>query len=400
MTLIDLQDILIDYKFLNAVATDIEYNEDILDYYAVLKQEVSEKWDASVLNRYENYSNQKMSSVPYLLGKLEKTLGRQMNRLGECNQKWFMDVYDMSSMMDFQRTNLCGDKFCNNCKKVKQASRMSKYIPKIDQFTNNKKIHMVLTSPNVPGLELKDTIKQQFKAFSKLIEYLKGKKKIKGIDFESWGYTGAIRSLEVTYKRDSYHPHLHVLLLLEKKFDIGNREFINPFSYNRKKLRRRFTEKELIIQKIWYLLMNDMKVTLGAINNLEVGYSCMMDEFAESDYHELFKYMTKGNGSPNEDKDKESFIRYENFKTLYFALKSVRQIEGYGDLRGIVDDNIDDSFEEIYNYIIEYLRSKEKPRSQLISPRDLMRDIGQYRIISRKRIYAHLKQLQLSDEDN
>lgn len=54
--------------------------------------------------------------------------------ISKCNSWWLLDHYQQQKVKDFKKTNLCKDKFCNNCKKVKQASRLSKFMPLIDEY--------------------------------------------------------------------------------------------------------------------------------------------------------------------------------------------------------------------------------------------------------------------------
>ncbi|MEW9702919.1 protein rep [Paenibacillus sp. SI8] len=395
---IDIDSIKLDFEFLNSVATNVDYNEQILGYYAALIAEVDEKLDDDARYEHlrESVASKSVSFIDYQvsshLRQTNKQLYRKLETMFCCNDKWFFDVYEEQKVKDFQKTNLCRDKFCNNCKKVGQASRMARYIPEIEKYVHCKKIHLVLTAPNVNGVDLKDTIKIYFKCYARLIEYLKGKEVIKGYDFSSWGYEGAVRSLEVTYSGDSYHPHIHSLLLMNEGFEIGSKCIKNAFSKKNGRIRRRFSEKEELIQKIWYLLVNGVRVNKKNIEDLDLGYSCMMDEFKEGDYHELFKYMTKGNGSGNSD-DEDAFMSFDNFKILYFALMSVRQIQGYGCLYHIEDTGIEEKFDEVYDSLIEQLREKEKPRVATQSPRDSIYDIGQYRLISRKRYHSYLRTL-------
>lgn len=395
---VDLDTIKIDFDFLNSVATNIEYNEQILNFYAVMMNEIDEK--LPVLNFLEK-GNVKYSAA-YTLSKTKTTLFKKLDRMYVCNTKWVMDVYEKQKIKDFQKTNLCKDKFCNNCKRIKQASRMARYIPEIEKYKDYKKVHLVLTAPNVYGLDLKDEIKKYFKSFFNLTRYLSGLKKIKDLDFADWGYVGAIRSLEVTYKGDSYHPHLHVMLLMEKDFEIGKKYNWNSFSKRNGKFVRPFSDKEILIQKIWYLLLNDIKVTKYNIEHIadfhpeekDQGYSCMMDEFSEGDYQELFKYITKGNGSADgRNKDPDYLMSFDNFKVLYFALANVHQIQGYGKLYHIEDIDVDEDFDKAYDDFIKLLGENEKPRKTMSSPRDLIDDIGEYRLISRKKYLSQLRQV-------
>ena len=75
-----------------------------------------------------------------------------------------MDHYQEQKIKDFKRTNLCKDKFCNNCKKVKQASRMARFIPYLEQYKSDLFL-LTLTVPNVLGNELRPMIKTIFKAY-------------------------------------------------------------------------------------------------------------------------------------------------------------------------------------------------------------------------------------------
>ncbi|MGH0680990.1 protein rep, partial [Bacillus luti] len=174
-----LQSTEIDDKFLKQIIDNREFNDVIVSYYERLYKESR---DDGMKRKQENVKG--------------------------CNDFWIIDKYYEHRLKEFKRTNLCKDKFCNNCKKLKQASRMGKFIPLIEPFRENM-YQLTLTLPNVKGDELKETICKMQKAFARLIEYFKGKKKINGIDFEVMQYEGAIRSLEITYKGNEYHPHYH-----------------------------------------------------------------------------------------------------------------------------------------------------------------------------------------------
>ncbi|MFB9757545.1 protein rep [Ectobacillus funiculus] len=351
----------IERQFLEKIVKNREYNEIFQAYYEKLHGETKDD-------------------------KLE----RKRDHLKDCNALWFIDRYEIARVKDFQKTNLCKDKFCNNCKKVKQAARMSKFIPLIRPYSRSM-YQLTLTVPNVRGEQLGETIDDLFKAFSMLINYLKGKKKIKGVDFERFKYEGAIRSLEVTYKGNEYHPHLHALVVLHINplDDAMIRRHKNVYSKDFKGNRedRLFSDAEVLIQKVWYLLINKQRVFKRAIDELDKGYSCQLDKFKESDFIELFKYMTK---ATNED---DATMNYRQFKTLYYALLNRRQIQGYGCFFNLKDEEVSmEEVNELYDAIIEELKQKESPLSVSETPNELMQDT-EYTLISRKRIYAYLKQL-------
>jgi hypothetical protein len=261
---------------------------------------------------------------------------------------------------------------------------MGKFIPLIEPYKENL-YHLVLTAPNVPGAKLRDTIKLYFKSFYNLIEYLKGHKKIKGYDFSKYGYEGCIRSLEVTYTNNMYHPHLHVGIVLEGLRE-ENKDIINKYSLKFGEVKVKFSEFEILIQKIRYLLINKIKVNKKNIENLDIGYSCSVTKFYENDYGELFKYLSK------ETKEDNSIMSYENFKVLYYSLYSVRQIQGYGVFFNISDIDISDEVDLKYNQLVEKLKEIELPVCSTESPESLFKD-KVYTLISRKKVYQFLRNL-------
>lgn len=356
--MISLKNIQVKQDFLEKVINNNKYNEIIIRHYQALQEEFKEV----------DFTNNILS-------------------LENCNKYWQLDYYKQQKIKDFKKTNLCKDKFCNNCKKVKQASRLYRFMPYIKEMEkDNYLYHMVLTVPNCTGEELKETIKHIFKSFKYLINFLGAHNKIKGLDLNEYGYVGAIRSLEVTFNKNSYHPHLHCILGFNKKLN-NNRIYKNIYSTSRKNGTRLFTDIEILIQKIWFLLINKKRVNLANINNLEIGYSCTIDKIDKNGCYEVFKYMTKATS------ESRNVLSYENFKTLYFALYKVRQIQGYGIFYNISDDvKIDNEVNEIYNSIIQKLQKKEVPEDILETPQELTKN-SENIIISRKKIFNYLKKI-------
>lgn len=359
----DIDSAIVPKELLQSIVNNIEYNKVIIDYYSRFQEECGVAFSSD-------------------------TLKRNTDRLDNCNRFWQLDKYQVQKIKDFRKTNLCHDKFCANCKKVKQASRMSKYIPVLEDY-KDRLFHLTLTLPNCNGVDLLQTYKKMAKAFKTLINYLTGHNNIKGIDFSSWGYEGAVRSLEVTFNVNSYHPHFHVGIVLGSQL-LGRKTIINKYSWDYKtgiaELKRLFSEQEVLIQKIWYLLLNNEKVTKKAIDELEEGYSCAMDKFPEEDYAELFKYMTK------ETDEEGQVLTYENFISLYYGLYRVKQIQGYGCLYKITDDGDLEGLEEKYEEFIQEIRKKENPMMVYERPQDLFLD-SEYKLISRKNYFKFLRQL-------
>lgn len=355
-----LDDIKVSNEFLDEVIQNLDYNKTVISFY----ERLSKKRDS---NKIVN----------------------QSVRIDNCNKYWMLDVYKEQKIKDFKKTSRCDDKFCNNCKLVKQAHRLSRFMPFIEQAKQEYSLyHLVLTVPNVGAEDLKPTIEKMYKSFFELNRYFALKKKIRGLDFELFGYAGGLRSLEITYNSRSYHPHLHCIVALDKDLKLEGRN-VNKYSFtnkDRKKVRF-FKDLEILIQKIWYLKMNDEKVTKKAIDQLEIGYSCILDPIDENTAYEVFKYTTKSNT------EKGALMTYKQFETLYDALLGVRQIQGYGIFFGIKDDDsLVDKVDEIYNELIEELQKKEAPVESWETPQELRSDT-EYTLISRKSIFKKIKEI-------
>lgn len=373
----NIENAIVSKEILQDVIRNLNYNKTIIDYYEIFSQN--------------------SGGITFSM----KTLEGNTKRLRSCNRLWSIDKYEKQKIKDFVGTNLCRDKFCANCKKVRQAARMAKYIPVLESY-KDRLFHLTLTLPNVPGEDLIYTYKKMAKSFNMLVRYLDGRKKIKEVDFSSWGYEGAVRSLEVTFKGDSYHPHFHVGLVLNPNI-LSKKHITNTFSYDYKtgiaELKRLFSKEEILIQKIWYLLINDKKVNKANIEGIKairkelnekniesIGYSCTIDKFKEQDFAELFKYMTK------EKDENGDLLTYENFVALYFGLYRVKQIQGYGCLYSVTDEIDLEEYEEKYIEFIDSIRKKEDPERVYQKPQDLVLD-NQYKLISRKSYFKYLREL-------
>lgn len=362
-----LENAKVEKDFLKKVIAHIEYNKTIIEYH--------DKFSSEMPKHYGLAFN-------------KNTLDNITDRITDCNKVWELDKYEQAKVKDFKKTNLCRNKFCANCKKVKQSARMARYIPVLEQY-QDRLYHLTLTLPNCKSVELPYTVRKMATCFKRVIRYLTGDAKIKGLDFSSFGYEGAVRSLEVTFHGDSYHPHYHVGLVLDPSV-LTKKRYKNKYSYNYKsgvpELKRLFSKEEILIQKIWRLLIDGTKVTKANIEKLKEGYSCTMDKFKEGDYAELFKYMTK------ETDEEGQVLTYENFVGLYYGLYRVKQIQGYGCLYQITDEIDLEEYEKMYKEFIEEIAKKESPAKVLETPQELLLD-SQYVLISRKSYYKYLRTL-------
>ncbi|MBQ7679536.1 MAG: protein rep, partial [Butyrivibrio sp.] len=141
------------------------------------------------------------------------SLRNRMKRLQGCNKFWLTDTYEESHTKVLLRTYLCKDRFCCNCSQMKKLILQNRFLPYLERYKDNL-YHIVLTVPDCEGKRLKSTIQQMNTCFKTLVTYLNGNKKVKGIDLTQYGFQGCLRSLEVTYREDMYHPHFHVAAVL------------------------------------------------------------------------------------------------------------------------------------------------------------------------------------------
>jgi len=425
---LNIQDFVIDKKMLFDVQKNIDYNQGVLKFYKKLL--FNSRYVASPAYREKAKSYDKYDPTSIQWYKTEKvlTMENKISNMMACNNLFLLDVYELQKVKTLKKTNLCKDRFCNNCKKVKQALRMNRFIPRINEMVHLDKYHMVLSLNNihekkgesVKGDELRKTVDIMASAFKRLNQYLRLEKKISGIDFEKFGYAGALRSLEVTYNEKGFHPHYHVMLGLEN-YVSGSKVLENDYSVKNGKIDRLFNDDEILIQKLWRLLIRQEKcrydwlrkienaktdnkkeklkeemkselrklsITKKKIEKLEIGFSVMMDKFSENDYYELFKYMTKAKTVD------DSTFSYNNFLHLYFELKGVRQIQGYGEFFRFSDDDIKEQIDiDFLVYEKTKLQAVEMPVERAEFTKDLMLD-SEYTHISKSRMYKFYRDIE------
>ena len=321
-----------------------------------------------------------------------------------CSHHWFFDHYQMQRIKDLHHIDICHNKFCPNCQKMMQASRLLRFGPVLNAIAEDYDLyHITHTIPNVSGEKLSDGIDTLFKVYKRFHEYLSGKIRIKGLDFSQYGYAGSIRSLEVTYNSakvfvgQEYHPHLHSIIALKKGL-VFDKVITNKFSYRRGKYSRSFSRFEVLLQKIFYLIANNQQVTLKNIETVELGYTSALVKVEKDNYYEIFKYAVKGFSSDKKDKQ---MMSYEQFKVLYSAMYNRRCIQGYGKLfRLTPDDTIDESMNEVYNDFIEKLKLVEDP-SYTSNTIEEVNDALQRKFclyISRKSIYKLQRQIEQHEQ--
>ena len=60
---------------------------------------------------------------------------RKADRVDSCCSLYDVDVYSLSKIKDVKRTNLCEDRFCDNCQANRAKNREDKFTPLLDKLS-------------------------------------------------------------------------------------------------------------------------------------------------------------------------------------------------------------------------------------------------------------------------
>ena len=319
---------------------------------------------------------------------------RFWNRAGsvvDCGRKWWLNYYRLQSVKVVNAISCCKDRFCPNCQNNLAERRLQKYLPFFRVYQEKyafQNAHVVLTVPNCDQDNLAETIDRLFAAYARLIKYFRGKKKIRGIDFERWSFRGAVRGLEITRAPDGkFHPHIHSIWSFGQFADFGDRCYVNKFSYDRGNRRevRRFSFFEIFLQKLWRMCYDrQSRVTLRAINDMSEGYSCTMDLTGEDGYHEVFKYTIKG-----------CFSKHGDFLYDFKTFDILDKVLYYYDVNFEVDEI--DSL-SIKSEVEEELRKVENPVTCFESLDEVERQVAKIRYISVTKILDFYRLYEKQDD--
>lgn len=336
-------------------------------------------------------------------------LSNKAANLRSCHRIMNFKHYAGMGVKDYQSTIYCHDKFCPNCAKLSANTREQKFQKILAGLENDYDFyHMVLTLKNVRGAvpcwkradialpELAPYLKTMSSSFKSLTRYFTGNAKIAGLDFSQYGYGGAVRTLEVTFKQiQEYHPHYHALVAMRKGLEFEGKNK-NDFSFNKFNNKiTLFSHFEILLQKIWYLVLNGERVNMENINNLRQGYSCQFKKVLPKESHDVFKYIVKP--------DKGAMMTPEVFQDLFVSLKGMRSIQTYGCFHGLKleDDEIDDSNDAAYDNIIQRLNEIESPTECSESPTSVRDNIAakKFIYISRRSIRSFIRKMDIEGDE-
>ncbi|EPB8174129.1 protein rep [Clostridium perfringens] len=274
-----------------------------------------------------------------------------VERISDCGS-FLMMLGDMElENIKLHKSNFCGNRFCpmcswrTACKESLEISILMEYLRKEE---NKEFIFLTLTTPNIKGYELEESIKNYNKSFKKLME----RKEVKAIA------KGYIRKLEVTYQKDkfitkelwkrkkdyyinkglsigdeepnydTYNPHFHVVIAVSKSYFTDTKKYIN---------RDRWLE-------LWRASTGDNRITQVDIKKAR------FNDYKE--VYELAKYSAK---------DTDYLINRNVFRIFYKALKGKQLIVFGGmfkDAHKMYQNGKLDAYKEIdeieYTYMLYY----------------------------------------------
>ena len=249
------------------------------------------------------------------------------------------------------KANFCGNRFCPMCSwrtAIKDSFEINVLMNYLREKENKEFIFLTLTTPNVKAEELGQAIKDYNKGFERLMK----RKEVKSV------VKGYIRKLEVTYQKEkyinkelwnkkknyyinlglqigdkepnynSYNPHFHVLIVVNKSYFKKNELYINQ-------------QKWL---DLWKKSIKDNRVTQVDVRKVKLNDNKAI--------YEIAKYSAK---------DNDYLVNKNVFKVFYNALKGKQLLVFSGmfkDAHKMYSNNELDIYKEKdeieYFYILKY----------------------------------------------
>ena len=298
-------------------------------------------------------------------------------------QAW--DVYEKNKILDNKAHFRCRNRFCVNCQILINSYHAWKLKPVLREYESEgyKPYFLTLTVPNCKFGDLRETIKKMNKTYYKLFQKFNAddRRKYSGRLMKIYG---SIKVLEISvnHEKQEFHPHFHVLVLLQPdEDDLENLEnnIRGRYSHN-KGCYNMHSDFSIQIMKLWSMLWFGKSCRMDNIDcwpddpefkllnedgsiyltNLEVNLQPFVSKVSEngveldnnSAFAELLKYTVEF----------DQINSYEIFKYLDTQLKGLRRIQGSGILTGILKDITEDDPETDGDVQDLILTIKEDPK--------------------------------------
>lgn len=300
--------------------------------------------------------------------KAEKTLN--------CSKVWHLDYYKKHGIKNIREIIRCTDNFVMSGSKPEGAAAIRSLCPAAKRIRNGlRHLSCDYHGSERNGRKIKMDVRQNDKPIFPTDRVFLRPQENQRSGFREIRLCGRVRSLEITTgKRKQYgdfHPHFHCMVVLKKGLNlpkIVENSFSKTKTQHGEIVRTKFSALEVLLQKIWCLLMLDIPVTKDNIRNMRMltegkykdGFDVVANN-ARGKYHEIFKYAIKGTYK------QEKIFSYEDMCCLYDALKNRRTYQTYGCLQKHNFNEVDDMFnptlqtDYLWNIFLEKLQSLERP---------------------------------------
>ena len=190
----------------------------------IKKSEKNQQTKNNILQKCTSKKLKNPKFTSYIAPFISKTGKERCESCGDLTI--FLADFEMENKK-LHSASFCGNRFCPMCSwrmSCKDSLKISILMEHLRKEENKEFIFLTLTVPNVKGDKLEEEIKHYNKSFKKLME----RKEVKNI------VKGYIRKLEVTYNSDmssksydTYHPHFHVVIVVNKTYFKKSDLYIN-----------------------------------------------------------------------------------------------------------------------------------------------------------------------------
>ena len=190
----------------------------------IKKSEKNQQTKNNILQKCTSKKLKNPKFTSYIAPFISKTGKERCERCGDLTI--FLADFEMKNKK-LHKASFCGNRFCPMCSwrmSCKDSLKISILMEHLRKEENKEFIFLTLTAPNVKEDKLEEEIKHYNKSFKKLM----GRKEVKSI------VKGYIRKLEVTYNSDmssksydTYHPHFHVVIAVNKTYFKKSDLYIN-----------------------------------------------------------------------------------------------------------------------------------------------------------------------------
>ena len=190
----------------------------------IKKSEKNQQTKNNILQKCTSKKLKNPKFTSYIAPVISKTGKERCESCGDLTI--FLADFEMKNKK-LHKASFCGNRFCPMCSwrmSCKDSLKISILMEHLRKEENKEFIFLTLTAPNVKEDKVEEEIKHYNKSFKKLM----GRKEVKSI------VKGYIRKLEVTYNSDmssksydTYHPHFHVVIAVNKTYFKKSDLYIN-----------------------------------------------------------------------------------------------------------------------------------------------------------------------------